>query len=204
MQFTQPYNFQASQYYYQKRYSPKPVAQSPQYTSSSPYYVPSLSFSPSDSATLLQTQLDTPTADGIIDAITQDMPAPQSGDSIDSFFASKRAFVARSVENILGLIYERESLCYENIRKLDYEGSDVKARLLEIEKWRWGLNPQMERVRFGVEHEIRALEGEKRKEEVECFRDTTRLKTELREAMREFSQEQRKAGLMGAQPAQQR
>jgi hypothetical protein len=55
-----------------------------------------------------------------------------------------------------------------------------------------------------VEHEIRALEGEKRKEEVECFRDTTRLKTELREAMREFSQEQRKASLMGVQPAQQR
>jgi len=203
MYFQRPYDFQSNQYYYQKRYSPKPVAQSPQSTSTSPYYVPSLSFSPSDSATLLETGLAAPVTDGPIDALTLEITALQSSDPIDSFFAAKRAFAARSVEDILGLIYERESILYDNLHKIDYETSGVKGRLFEINNWQWGMNPQMERVRFQFEHELRALEGDKRKEEVECWRDIARLRTELREAMREFSQEQRKAGLMGAQPKQQ-
>lgn len=197
MYFQRPHNFQSSQYYYQQRYTSNPVSESPPYVSSSPYYVPSLSFSPSDSAALTHC-LDTPTTEGVLDAITQDFIAAPPSNGIDVFMTAKRTFAARSVEDILGLIYERDSLCQGNIRKIDYETSAVKTRLFEFDKWRWGLNPQMERVRFGVEHELRALEGEKRKEEVECWRDTTRLRGELREAMREFGQENRKMGIMNA------
>jgi hypothetical protein len=55
----------------------------------------------------------------------------------------------------------------------------------------------MERVRIGIEHEILETDSEKRREEVECWRDVTRIKTDLRDALREFSQEKQKGALLG-------
>jgi len=52
-----------------------------------------------------------------------------------------------------------------------------------------------------VEKELADLEGEKRKETVECWRDVTRLKTDLRDALREFGQQKRTADLLMPTPA---
>ena len=63
------------------------------------------------------------------------------------------------------------------------------------------MNPQMERVKIGLEHELHALAGETRREHVECWRDVTRLKTDLRDALREFGQQKRTADLLMPTPA---
>lgn len=115
---------------------------------------------------------------------------------MDNFLTAKRTFVGKTVEDILGSLYERVSLKYDNLQQLDYQSSQLKTRLMALEQWRWGLNPQMERVRIGIEHEILDTDAEKRREEVECWRDVTRLKTELRESLREFSQEKQKNALI--------
>ena len=96
----------------------------------------------------------------------------------------RQTFAARSVEDILSSLYERETLKYDNLRDIDYQSATLRTRLFEIQRWRLGLNPQMERVRFQVEQELASLEGEKRKEHVECWRDVTRLKGDLRDALR--------------------
>jgi hypothetical protein len=73
--------------------------------------------------------------------------------------------------------------------------------LFEIDNLRAGLNPQIERVRQNIVKELHILESDKRRETVECWRDITRLKGELREVMREFGQEKRKAALLGSPPS---
>ena len=85
--------------------------------------------------------------------------------------------------------------------RIHWNTHQIKSRLFEIDSWRLGLNPQMERVRFQVEQELAGLEGEKRKEHVECWRDVTRLKGDLRDALREFGQEQRKTDLLNTAPS---
>ena len=122
-------------------------------------------------------------------------------DPIDAFFTAKKTFAARSVEDILTSLYERETLKYDNLRQLDYEEAALKTKLHELQAWHTGMNPQMERVKIGLEHELQALAGETRREHVECWRDVTRLKGDLRDALREFGQEQRKTDLLNTAPS---
>jgi len=155
----------------------------------------------SDSAAPLETRADPPAGDDVLEALTHDITTPPPGDSIDAFFTAKRTFAARSVEDILTSLYQRETLKYDNLHDIDYQSANLRTRLFEIQRWRLGLNPQMERVRFQVEKELADLEGEKRKETVECWRDVTRLKTDLRDALREFGQQKRTADLLMPTPA---
>jgi hypothetical protein len=131
-----------------------------------------------------------------LDALTDSLTVPRAQDPLDEFLSGKRVFLAKSVEDILGSIYERITLKYENLRQLDYQSIRLGTRLLELENCNWGMNPQIERVRVGIEHEINATDMEKRKEEVDCWRDVVRIKTELRETLREFGQEKRKSELL--------
>jgi len=142
-----------------------------------------------------------PAGDGVLEALTHNITTTPAGDPIDAFFTAKKTFAARSVEDILTSLYERETLKYHNLRDIDYQSTTLRTRLFELQRWRLGLNPQMERVRFQVEQELAGLEGEKRKEHVECWRDVTRLKGDLRDALREFGQEQRKADLLNTAPS---
>jgi len=154
----------------------------------------SYAFTPSDSAAPY-----TPSAGGSthLDAITDNVAVKPSQDPLDIFFSAKRTFLGKSVEDILGSIYERISLKYENLQQLEYQSIRLGSRLLELNNCNWGMNPQIERVRIGLEHEILATATEQRNEEVECWKDVTRLKTELRETLREFSQEKQKSALIG-------
>ena len=142
-----------------------------------------------------------PAGDGVLEALTHNITTTPAGDPIDAFFTAKKTFAARSVEDILTSLYQRETLKYDNLRQLDYEEAALKTRLHELEAWHTGMNPQMERVKIGLEHELHALAGETRREHVECWRDVTRLKTDLRDALREFGQEQRKTDLLNTAPS---
>ena len=51
---------------------------------------------------------------------------------------------------------------------------------------------------FNPKWEIAGLEKERRMEEVSCWRDITRLKSELRETLKEFNHEKEKEGLLSA------
>lgn len=119
---------------------------------------------------------------------------------MDRFLAGKREFLARSVEDILGMIYEREGLRDEHLRKIDYDSCKVSTRLLGIDYWRLGANKDLDKLRMNLEREIIAFEREKRMEEVNCWRDTSRLRTDLREVMREASQEWRRDSLLSGDP----
>lgn len=178
-------------------YPQNPLLLSPFYSSIpyNPYHHSALS-SPAASDSYVP-----PAGDDVLEALTHNITTPPPGDSIDAFFTAKRTFAARSVEDILTSLYQRETLKYDNLRQLDYEEAALKTRLHELETWHTGMNPQMERVKIGLEHELHALAGETRREHVECWRDVTRLKTDLRDALREFGQQKRTADLLMPTPA---
>jgi hypothetical protein len=117
-------------------------------------------------------------------------------DPLESFFAGKKNFLVKSAREILGLIYEREQLKYENLHRIDYDECHTKTRLFEIDHWHPEVNPGINRIRANIERELLACEHEKRMEEVACWRDVCRLKSDLREVVRELEREKNRENLI--------
>jgi hypothetical protein len=159
----------------------------------SPASLPYLSFSPSFSQSYAA---DEDAALSHLDAITDSITTGASKDPLAPFFHGQKAFAAKTVEDILGLVYEREQLKTANLRCIDYDSCYLKTRLFEIDSWRTGIDPQLDKTRGSIERDLLGLEREKRFEEVACWRDTTRLRTDLREALKEFQQEKNKESLL--------
>lgn len=134
----------------------------------------------------------------ILDALTDGL-IPNSSHSLDQFLSGKKRFAAKSVEEMLGLIYEREQIKDEMVRKIDLESASLKEKLWETGDWLTGINPQLDKTRGQIQGEIMGLEREKRMEEVACWRDIVRIKGDLREALRDFDQEKRKENLITSQ-----
>lgn len=132
---------------------------------------------------------------GVLEAITDNLTRDSSG-VLDQFLTGKKRFAAKSVEEIVGLIYARDSIRYAQGRSIDYESTQLKERLFETGEWQTGLNPQLDKTRGALHRELGGLEREKRMEEVACWRDISRLKGDLREALREFDLEKRKENLL--------
>ena len=129
-------------------------------------------------------------------ALTDGFQTRHTDGLLNSFLTGRKAHTGKSVEDILGLIHERESLKYDNLHKIDYDSAQTKTRLFEIDSWRTGINPQIDKTRAQIDRELLAFEREKRFEQVACWRDTTRLKSELRDALQEFGQEKRKEAFL--------
>lgn len=134
----------------------------------------------------------------LLSALTDGVAEPYTTTPLTQFFTRKRAFAAKSVQEIVGLIYQREALKYDTIRAIDYQSCGIGTKLLETPDWRTGLDPRLDRTRGQLEGQLIALEQEKRREQIASWRDITRLKLELNEHLKEFNQEQHKAALLTA------
>lgn len=117
-------------------------------------------------------------------------------DPLEHFFLGKKVTLSRSVEDIVGLIDERVALKYTNIRTIDYESCETKTKIFELDRWYLGMNSSIDKMRSAFERELLGFEREKRMEEVACWRDVARLKSELREATKELDQENRRGELL--------
>ena len=156
-----------------------------------PRYPPSTDSIPNPSHSAAVLDASTP-LDAIADEVTSSLP--QS--FLDGFLQRKKRFAAKSVEEILGLIYERESLREEITYAINYQQCHLKTQLLETPDWLTGVNPQLDKTRGQLEGQIVGLDQEKRREDIACWRDVVRLKSELREALRDFDQEYHKTNLI--------
>ncbi len=82
----------------------------------------------------------------VLDALTDDLVSSPS-DSLNQFLSGKKRFAAKSVEDMLGLIYEREQIKDEMVRTIDLESVALKERLWETGDWLTGVNPQLDKTR---------------------------------------------------------
>ncbi len=135
-----------------------------------------------------------------LDAITEDVLRERPSTWPEDIFASRRTFLRKSIEETLGHVYERERIKYDHLERIDYESCSVSSKLMEIEDWHPGLNPNVDKVRSNAERELANFEREKRMEETACWGDITRLQSDLRELMREWTQEQQRSYLINGNP----
>ena len=133
-----------------------------------------------------------------VDALVDGLNSAPLGDPLERFMGARKRFLGRSVEDILGLIYEREDLKRENILRILYESAHVGGHLRNLGDWSIGAFKDVDKTRSQLEKEIANLEKERRMEEVSCWRDVTRMKSELRETLKEFNHEKEKEGLLNA------
>jgi hypothetical protein len=137
-----------------------------------------------------------------IDALVEGISVSPQADPLERFMSARKRFLGHSVQDMLELVYERETLKYENILRMIYESAHIGSHLLELGDWQVGAFKDIDKTRSQLEKEIANLEKERRMEEVSCWRDITRLKSELRETLKEFNHEKEKEGLLGAHELQ--
>jgi len=176
-------------------------AQAPEYATVQKYSDPTYATSYSNSSVLVPAAspsyvANTNDATDAMDAVVAGVMPEQGRDMLSRFLGRKKSFAARSVQDILGGMYERQRLKDELNHAIDYQHSRLMTKLLETDTWITGRYPQLDKARSQLERQIQSLEQERRKEDIACWRDLIRLKSELREAMREFHDEYHKGAFL--------
>jgi len=90
----------------------------------------------------------------------------------------------------------------EHAGQINEEACEAKTRIFSVDHWHPAMNKEADKIRANAEKDILGLEREKRMEEIACWRDTSRLQSELRTVLSEWSGEERKETLLfgGKQP----
>ena len=118
------------------------------------------------------------------------------GDPLARFLSGKRKFLQNSFDGITGLIKERERLKYAAFYQINQDVCDVRTKMLNLPKSGYALIPDMEKTYDALHRQVVALHKEKRAEEVSCWRDVSRLKSDLQESIKQLEQERRKQSVL--------
>jgi len=119
-----------------------------------------------------------------------------SSDPLESFLASKGRFLAWSARDTLKLIYDRQDIHYQQVQRMESEKSNIRTGLIETDNWPVGTHTGMDRRRDSLESQLASLEREQRSSEIATWRDTARLRSELRDIVGELEAERRKWGFL--------
>ena len=102
-------------------------------------------------------------------------------DSLEHFLHSKKEVLLDTAKGILTQIYERRAISEENLYEIDKRISRANSVLEQLRVFDLGTNPVIDKRKVFFEKELIGFEQEKRLEKVACWRDITRLKTQLLE-----------------------
>ena len=117
-------------------------------------------------------------------------------DPLAELLSSKRRFLYKSLEEIVELIEEREQFKDSALYQIDKDICEVRTKMLNLPHEKYVLIPEINKVYNLFQQQVFALYKEKRAEEVSCWRDVIRLKSDLRESDKELEQEKRKQSLL--------
>jgi hypothetical protein len=104
-----------------------------------------------------------------------------SKDPLDSFLGSKKESLTESAKAIVGQIYERLSIRDLNFYEIDWRISRANSVIDTLDVFELGALEVVDKRKANFQKEIIDFEQEKRFERVACWRDVSRLKTELME-----------------------
>lgn len=117
-------------------------------------------------------------------------------DPLAQFLSGKREFLTKSLEEIVALIREREQIRDINIYQIDKDICKTRTQMFNLPWRRYEINFDLGKIHQTLQKQVVALNREKRLEEIACWRDVTRLKSDLRESLEELAQEKRKQSLL--------
>jgi len=117
-------------------------------------------------------------------------------DPLGKILSGKREFLNKSIEEIITLIKEREQLRDRNIYKIDIDICKINTVMLNLPGQRYSIDVDTDTINDTLQKQVMTLNKEKRAEEVACWRDITRLKSDLKDSLKELAQEKRKQSLL--------
>jgi hypothetical protein len=117
-------------------------------------------------------------------------------DPLARFISGKRKFLNKSLEDILNLIKERERIKNRNILEIDHEICQVHTTMLNHPKNKYAIDMAKLKSFDALQQQANALYNAKRVEEISCWRDVTKLKSDLQDLIKELEQEKRKQSLL--------
>jgi len=120
----------------------------------------------------------------------------QSSDPLDNFFQARRVNLGRSVEDIIGLIEQRERIKERNLHRITLGECEINSKLHNLENWYLGVNPVVDKRRAIFEKELLDFEKQKRWEDTAAWKDILSLKNDLRGVVQELYKEQTKQKLL--------
>jgi len=129
-----------------------------------------------------------------------DLYPSNSNDPLNNFFQAKRVNLARSVEDITGLIKQREKIKEQNLYKITLGECEIKSKLLNLENWYLGVDPVIDKRRAIFEKELLDFGKQKRIEESAAWKDILSLKNDLRGVIQDLYKEQTKQKLLYGGP----
>jgi hypothetical protein len=117
-------------------------------------------------------------------------------DPLARFISGKRKFLNKSLDDILNLIKKREKIKDRNSLEIDHEICQIHTSMLNHPKNKYAIDMAKLKSFDALQQQVNALYNAKRVEEISCWRDVTRLKSDLRESINELEQEKRKQSLL--------
>jgi len=98
----------------------------------------------------------------------------------------KLRFLGESIDEVTTQLKNRHAQKHDFLKELDQTICEVQTAIYHLDQMGDVHNNQMSRRRINLEKEIKALEKEKRTQELEHWRDTTALQKELRQLKKEY------------------
>ena len=122
---------------------------------------------------------------------------PTGQDVFQVMVAEKIKDIRKAIDEIEAEIKERKDIDAKVLAEIQRDLLEVRNRMLEVEQFSGAVEGNTPFPRIDVlEKEFVELEGQKRFEEVSCWRDLTSLRKEIRFYMKELNDILRKAKLV--------
>jgi hypothetical protein len=102
-------------------------------------------------------------------------------DPLERLIGSKRESLTDSAKGLLEQIYERQAIRDKNFYEIDKRIGRANSIIETLDIFPLGSLPVVDKRKAIIEKELMGFEQERRFEEVACWRDISRLKTQLLE-----------------------
>lgn len=122
----------------------------------------------------------------------------RSGDPAQAILGEKADLGKMGVGVLVYQIRQRERIKAENLTRILYQEVAIDSQIMRLQS-AWPDDPTSDngRLKSGLEMELLRLEGQKRAEEVDCWRDIARLKDKLLDRLIEYRDAARRYEMVG-------
>jgi len=125
-----------------------------------------------------------------LEGIVFEKPSEKKATALERIFSDKTRTLKAGVKALLDEIETREALDKHLIEKIDEEIGQQRQCLLDInmleESYHFTTVEEVRKLKVDIEDRLLNLEQEKRKEELECWRDLMFLQKYLMSSLKEY------------------